>query len=274
LVVLDSDNQPREIPLGIDQLRSGSALYNPLGDRVQFRLEVNGDEKVSGVVLAVVKGGARTGPEVAAAGKPGQPLPNTAAPLPSPAGTSDQSAGAGASSPGKAARTFVPPPENSKAIAGQRTVYVDPPEVRGIQQNATATLPQTFQAPAGVAPPPPPAAPPAAPRPAEDLQVKQVEATYVNARPIHQVQPSLSPQMQKMLISRDTKMEVKAYVDGKGKVTRAEVISGSNHKILSNAVISAALAWKFEPARKNGVPQAAESTIVFVFHPPAGSPGR
>jgi TonB family protein len=278
-------------------------------------LDVNGDQKVSELVLAIIRG--RTRPEQAAEKAAENPARVERPPVVPPP-TRSQPAQVAAFEPkatpspkpppdnsgiiSRAVRTFVPPSQSAPREQAPRTIYVEPPEVRGATPMGSAS--PLAMAPAVRIPEPPPApvretpsqakpeAPPAAvqpapaqpapaqqvpaqtasaqlaPAPAREPESKRAGASYVQPRPLRQSPPSVPPQLLRALIVKDTQVEVKAYVDATGKVTRAEVLSGVTHRLLINAVTEAAQRWTFAPAQMDGKPVAAEARIIFLFRVP------
>jgi TonB family protein len=268
LVISDSGRQQQKVPLDAADLQIGKVVYTPAGDRIQFRLDVVGDGEHSEMVLAIVQGRARSGvdrePGRADRSPAGLQL-NYQKPVSDSDSPANRQTELPASTIQKPGREFVPPLAGRQLNPSRQTVYLDPPEVPGTQRSPNPSPPPFQSSVAPVLPEPPP--------PVVEPKPEQVKFSFVNARPIRQAQPTVPVQMQRMLIHKETRMEVKVYVDARGKVTRAEVISGSSHQVLVSAVVNAALSWKFEPAQRNGVPVAAEAMIIFVFHPPSGVPG-
>jgi TonB family protein len=166
-----------------------------------------------------------------------------------------------------------------------RTLYLDPPSVSVSPAITAATqLPSLAQTrlpnPPPAVPPPPEAKPKpvaapgpeqAAPAPVRAAEPQRVDATYVPPQPVRRVPPTLQSQVLRMLITRETRVEVAAQVDASGRVTGAQVVSGAAHKLLIGAITDAARKWVFEPARLDGKPVSSEARIVFVLNSPRDS---
>jgi len=167
-------------------------------------------------------------------------------------------------------------------------VYVEPPTIQGGTTSLASSPPLATLATSRM-PDPPPAAPAPKPVPVAKetppvvqslpaqvqmpprvVEAKPESLPYVQPRPIRQAAPSVSLQLLRALITKDTQVEVKAYVDATGRVTRADVVSTNFHRLLTTAVTDAARKWAFEPARMGGKPVAGEAKIVFLFRPPTG----
>jgi protein TonB len=278
LTVFDGDFPKQEIPLDSTQLATGDFVYATVSERVLFRLEAGGDQKASESVLAILKG--RRPLETTSELVSNAPVPTGAQPAaeppvqdapppvePAPSVTANGDAGSPVARP---VRTFVPPPSNRPAEQPTRTVYIDPPAVQAVPSSLPVSSPLAALPASGTQAPPPPAP---APEPVKTEQ-RPSSATYLQPSPVRQVPPTVAPQILRTLVNKDTLVEVRVYVSASGKVTRAEVASGSTHSFLTNAAIDAARKWTFAPARVDGKAVDGEAKIVFLFRPPQSAPGR
>jgi TonB family protein len=96
----------------------------------------------------------------------------------------------------------------------------------------------------------------------------ETKVAFVPPRPLLQVMPntrSLSPG----LISQVTRVEVEVRIDEAGRVASARVLNdgGAGKPALTNAAVSAAKQWTFQPATLKGEKVESQHTIVFEFRP-------
>jgi len=68
-------------------------------------------------------------------------------------------------------------------------------------------------------------------------------------------------------IRKDVEIAIRARIDEKGQVTRAEAVShdGTAGGYLEAAAINAMLKWRFAPARLGDKAVPSEQTVTFVF---------
>lgn len=250
LSIRDGDAQQQELRLTLEQLRNGSVLYTPANTSVQFRLEVTAPDntKTSETVLAL------TAPKapVTDIAKP------ASAPRPAPANQP-----AGDSIPDRKENT----PSGAEHDFGEpvRVVMVDgpaqPPQASGQNQAAVRgpLLAPTPQKP-GVA------------APGSSIQ-RSPALQYVAARPVRQTQPVL-PAAVRNLIASVVEVDVKVRIDETGRVVRAEPlpINEPVSSSLVSAARSAAMLWRFEPARRGGQPVPSDLVLRFQYRPAVAQP--
>jgi hypothetical protein len=115
LSIRDGESQQQELHLDLEQLRSGSVLYTPANNTVQFRLEVTAPDnsKASETVLALTadRPGAASGPAAPAAPAASAPSPN----------------GSGQSFGDPVRVILVDPPAESKSAVDQSTALMREP---------------------------------------------------------------------------------------------------------------------------------------------------
>jgi TonB family protein len=296
--------QHREVRLDGGQVADGSVLYKPLSPDVTFRLEVHGTDQSSAMGSMRVLDATATGretpvldltsssaapkpvPETAqpradktAAAKnaepknvePGQAViyknPNTTPVIPVPVHTSPASTG---QTPGGVSSSQ--PPVDTKADAPKSERVPDTgPAAATPQQNAAA------QPPRPVSPQPPGAgstingwdsSAPETTTPIPAAAVENRPPAFGPPKPLLQVMPntrSLAPG----LITQVTRVEVSVRIDNTGHVMSAHVLNdnGNTKSALSQAAVSAARQWTFQPATLQGDKVESEHTIVFEFRP-------
>jgi TonB family protein len=78
---------------------------------------------------------------------------------------------------------------------------------------------------------------------------------------VNVLRPTLPATVASVLRTK-TRIQVKVHVDAAGKVVSAEPVGGSaTTQVPASYVVSAARYWRFEPARRDGVPVPAEVTV-------------
>ena len=245
LVITENNQKPRTIALSLDQLRFGHLTYQPLTERVEFRLEVVG---VSGAVaeesiLSLANPPAPSLAPVPATGLAAGLQPATAA-----QGKVDPSAGPATPENTKAsraaARAFAPPSVNRTPAPG---ALVDAPPDVNTNGIAPLSLP-TAQVPRAGAPPP------AIPAPATTLQV---ESNLQAAKLLNRVTPAY-PALAKSARVQGT-VHFKATIGKDGTVRNLEVVGGPG--ILRQAAMDAVKQWKYQPTLLNGQPTEVVTAI-------------
>jgi hypothetical protein len=245
LSIRDGETQQQTLHLDLDQLHNGSVLYTPANTTVQFRLEVTSadNSKLSETVLALTAASPGTAPAPAppVAKPPASQAPKASNPPPANSATGNQKAS--------------PPPAPSRDFGEPvRVVMVDPPRqsAGGAKQNEPA-----------VAQPKPPLAvePPPAPRAAAG-------ATLIPPRPIRRPQPVLSAAVAN-LVAGEVNVDVRVWIDETGRVEKAEPLPANRpvSSSLVGAARSAALLWRFEPARQGSQPVSSVLILRFQYRP-------
>jgi hypothetical protein len=129
----------------------------------------------------------------------------------------------------------------------------------------------------GIAPQSGPAVLPALPQPkvtappaAEHSQTAQTAAstTYVQPRPIRRPQPVLSAVVAN-LVAAQVDVDVKVWIDETGRVVRTEALPGRRpvSSSLVAAARSAAMQWRFEPARQGNRAVPSDLILRFQYEP-------
>jgi len=252
LSIRDGEAQQQTLHLDLDQLRNGSVLYTPANSTVQFRLEVTaGDNsKLSETVLALTAAppGTVTTTTTPAVTKPAErPSPAAANPAPSTSASRDH-------------KVFTPPRPTSKSGEPVRVVTVDPPA------QSPGNAPQNGSAAPPVIPEPKVTAPPAAELP-QGAQTS-ARATYVPPRPIRRPQPVLSAVVAN-LVAAQVDVDVKVWIDETGRVVRTEALPARRpvSSSLVAAARSAAMQWRFEPARQGNRAVPSDLILRFQYEP-------
>lgn len=246
LSIRDGESQRQELRLDLDQLHNGSVLYTPSNNNVQFGLEVTGPDntKTTESVLALT------------AVKPSAlPIQNPRAPY-----------GAIQQAPPPSMRdrkVFTPPGEKRNFGEPVRAVLVDPPAQ--LPRSATADAPAVPAAPVGTALAPPTAS---SSEPVRNLPPQPDALPYTSPQPLRQVQPVLSANSRTMVVSM-VEVEVKVRIDESGRVVDAEPLPSATpvRNFLVIAARNAALAWRFEPARRGDQPVPSEMVLKFQYRP-------
>jgi TonB family protein len=89
------------------------------------------------------------------------------------------------------------------------------------------------------------------------------EPGYAPPQPVRDVRFAITPDASPMLM-REGRMDLKATVDASGRVTKVELLSPRDEKLVGLAA-SAANGWRFAPAELNGSPVAGEVLLHFDF---------
>jgi hypothetical protein len=239
LSIRDGDAQQQELRLTPEQLRYGSVLYTPANSSVQFRMEVTAPDNsmTSESVLAL------TAPKAPAPANTKPATIRRSAPASRPAGNSAQAPKGAAQSGaerdfGEPVRvvTVDPPPQTADTSGQNQTPSRDPLLAPALQQPGVV--------PASLTP------------------------RYVAARPIHQAQPVLSAAVRN-LIATLVEVDVKVRIDETGRVVKAEPLPGTEpvSSSLVGAARSAAMLWRFEPARRGNQPVPSDLVLRFQYRP-------
>jgi TonB family protein len=262
LVIMERDQPPRELALTTDQLRSGHLSFQPLGDRVVFRLEVvdASGAVVKDSVLAQSSSVpvATSTPEppraapAASAKLPGAPQPEAKTNALAPATTS-------VAQPARPARQFTPPPAPQHSVADARTALPDPPAT---MPSASAIAPlripdpgeRSTQESMNRIPPPKAKAIVAVPpvKVGGDLQ---------SAKLIRKVTP-VYPQMAQVAHMQGT-VRFTAIIGKDGTIQNLKVVYGP--ALLVKAAADAVKQWVYKPTVLNGQPMEVQTQIEVNF---------
>ncbi len=254
LSIRDGDTQQQELHLTLDQLRTGSVLYTPANTSVQFRLEVTAPDntKTSETVLALTaaRNDATRTPAMAPAKPANIPRRSSASQPPTSAPAHDR-------------KGFTPPTPDRDFGEPVRVVMVDPPA----QQPGAAARNQALVRDLAPAPQKPgvpgqaASGQPSAPPPVSS-------APYIAARPIRESQPVL-PASVRSLIASEVEVDVKIRIDESGRVVRAEPLPSKEpvSSSLVGAARSAAMLWRFEPAKRGTQPVRSDLVLRFQYRP-------
>lgn len=246
LIIQDGDKL-RELRLKREELLNGTVAYAPVSGRVTFRLDVYRDRDhymEESVSLAV----------------PVVPKP---VPPPQTASISRESQAASRRSP-ISVEVLVRAPS-------------EPLAPRSIPDTGAAPIVSLPPAPPpnlALATPPPTAAaqPPAVPAALGELLASrpvprpEVPITYVAATPLRKTKPAI-PANLRAVIDSMVSVNVKVMIDASGKVVSAAPMDTTSaaEKLLAPEAVQAARLWRFEPARRNGLPVSSESMLRFDF---------
>jgi protein TonB len=150
-------------------------------------------------------------------------------------------------------RQFVVPPKLTRPVSTPQVT--PPPDLANSSGGAQVKLPlQSAAIP-----------PPAAPRPAPVVVPPQVN--IASAVPIKRVTPR-PPTYASGGVHDSVSIHVRVSIDAQGKVVSAnpmEPVNGFDRRVLANSAVEAAKEWRFEPARRNGVPVASDTVLEFHF---------
>jgi outer membrane biosynthesis protein TonB len=89
---------------------------------------------------------------------------------------------------------------------------------------------------------------------------------YVPPVAIQQISPTRLTPAQRSFLSRPVVVEIKVFIDASGKVLKTEPLTHTS-PVLITAARSAAILWKFQPARREGLSVASEIILRFKFDP-------
>jgi TonB family protein len=257
LVITESNQKPRTIPLALDQLKIGHLIYQPQTERAEFRLEV---ADASGAVaeesvLSLAALPATTTPAAATATPSANTVINTAAtsaaPNPAP------SAPVAAATPvGRAAPRAFTPPSANRGTPEQGAVLDAPPD---LGSNSAAPPLVSVQVPTAGAPPPAAGGPPA---PAVAKQRVQVESTLQAAKLIKKITPIYPPLAKQARIQGV--VHFKATIGKNGNVENLDVTGGA--PLLRQAAIDAVKQWVYRPTLLDGQPVEVVTAIDVLFN--------
>jgi len=275
----------RELPLDLEQLRSGNMLYSPATGNVAFRLSVTGPTPEPFVESVRVAGAAP--PPSPGAGVPVVSAVEAAS-LPSAADTKSperkpsqmpvsapQTAAATAPSSAQQAQqppqvtSQQPPAQPAPASAPVRQVpAASPPDEDPALPQPQAAVPKPQPSPP-VQPAPQVAAQPPAQQAAAAPAPRAV-SQYIAPKPVQQVSPKLNPSAKsflRMLTVPEARIDINIRLDANGNVIGTESLNRADslQKALSAIAMDAARQWKFEPGRLNGQAIPTEAVISFRF---------
>ncbi len=281
MVLIRENNTSRNIPLTADQLRSGSIFYTPKSDEVEIQLNVVSGEKVAkesitailpqpGTHQVVSSVQAFSVPRPASGAPKASSRDTRQAPAPEPAEAQDAEVAPAAPQP----RAFSLPPAPA-ARAAQAPRLSEPPPA--VALNSGPATPSLLGAP--LAAPTRPVIPSSAqpgqtgPAPANASSAEPVKSSTAAAPmprapvPVHQVVPRFPTQLRSVIVKPEM-VEVKIAIDTAGKVSKAEIQSGTGvNPLLAQSALDAARGWTFEPAMINNTAVTSEMILKFNFTP-------
>ena len=87
-------------------------------------------------------------------------------------------------------------------------------------------------------------------------------------RPTQQVKP-IVPQNAIAMLKRTVDVQVRVFVDDRGKVVNAEPVGSAAglYQYLTSSALQAARNWKFQPAQRGPTPVASDIVLHFLFEP-------
>jgi TonB family protein len=268
LVILEGDQQqPRNIPLNLEQLTSGHVYYRSSADRVQFQLEIvdrsGGISRESVLALSSTPAVAAPRASPPQAGNPQAAVKKVQSiPIPSPLAAALPRANI-TEAPSKdqpAPRVFTPPPSSGDRTQQLPTITFEPPPTTPaitVPPGAVA-LPATLSnLPANV---------PTARQGKEAPVAKQiVVANLQTADPIKRVMPAYPPMAREQRIQGTVRFI--ATIGKDGRVKNLELVNGN--PILVKAATDAVKQWLYRPALQNGAPveMTTQIDLNFTFKP-------
>jgi hypothetical protein len=231
LSIRDGDLQPKELHFDVEQLRNGSVVYSPANKRVEFRLEVKGQDgtKTDASVLTGVAPKALTASEVVASRR------------------AVSSRSRISSSSGRA--EMVGPPSQPASLSPQAFALIE--QLAFVQPNLPA-----------------PAASPQNRTVTQEPQQPLAFPAFAAARPIHESLPNLPSEVRATVVS-EVEIRVKVQVDESGRGVQVDLMEMTGPA--SNSVVDvtreAALQWRFAPAMRGNQPVASEVVLKFRYIP-------
>lgn len=239
LVIRDGDMHEQQLRFDLDQLRHGSILYTPANATVQIRLEVTDQEnvKTSETVLALTAAKPDASGGNVSRASSGSPVPAGGTPKSKPSTVSPDEPGIDFGEP-------------------VRVNSVDPAATPRASSSSAASTPR-------------PRVPPAEPTPPSG-QPDSAGDSYTPPQPMHEFQPAVSAAVGAEVTSL-VEVEIRVHIDNKGAVVKAEALPGTMpaSSLLVSAARSAALRWRFAPARRGNRPVASELILKFQYRPAA-----
>jgi hypothetical protein len=298
----------RELELNDEQLRSGRLAYFPMGDDIDFRLELflaegRAISESIRVLSPAAYAARREALDALMAGNanqikilapaPEKKTPGVPAPQPGTVTSVATPPPSGTAVPGSAPVPAAQPPATPLADLAEAAPVV-PPVADSLRNSTDFGLP-TSSIPAAPAPPETPAPvasklaadsvaathpPAAAPAPTdntahqEEQGFKPKPVSSVNTAlpvPVRQVTPNVKLFGTSVLV-RDLEVDVEVILDGLGRVTKATPVGVAKGSLLATQAVAAAQQWRFEPARRNGVGVPSTYLIRFRFRATANKP--
>jgi TonB family protein len=271
MMTIQDGPQKREVPLTPAMLQDSRIVFTPANDIIHVALELftpDGSSQREELMFLFSRSAAANPPPVVRAQTP------LSVTVTAPAARQPVEASR-AREPERPARRFELPSVPREAAANPSIPDAAPPVSIGQRDtNLTGRNPTVLAQiplPKPAAPPEPaPVTPVPAERPASSQPAppQRPPNAVVPPKPLQQVRPELPPNVRGML-SQEVQVEIKVTVDATGRVTRAEPLAskGAIAEYLGKAAATAALVWKFEPARIDGKPAPGELILQFRFAP-------
>jgi TonB family protein len=271
VLTIQDGPQKREVPLTPAMLLDSRIVFTPASDAIHVALELftpDGRSRREELMFLFSRSAAANPPSVVRAQTP---LSVTIA-VPAVRKPVEASR---AREPERPARRFELPSVARGAAANPSIPDAAPAESIGpgdpYLTGRNSTVLAQIPLPKPAAPPEPaPVAPAPVERPASSQPAppQRPPSVVVPPKPLQQVRPELPPNVRGML-SQEVQVEIKVTVDANGRVTRAEPVAskGAIAEYLGKAAATAALVWKFEPARIDGKPAPGELILQFRFAP-------
>lgn len=260
LIIMERDLQPKVLTLSPDQLKSGHLPFQPLGDRVVFRLEVV--DRSGAVTKESVLTQAASTPSAPPTPVPTQPVTKSQNTLAKAARNSDADDDADLGRASKssepqtsrtAVRPFTPPPAAPRNSKDGRLILPEPPSVStSVSNSSPIHIPDPGER-AGIAPPPANKQGAVTPLPGGgNLQpgklIKKVAPVY----------PQMAAASRVQGVVRFT-----ALIGKDGKVHNLQVLSGPS--LLVAAATDAVKQWVYQPTTLNGAPVEVQTQINIDF---------
>jgi TonB family protein len=250
-VQIDDGSERHDLSLDPNQIANGSILYTPVSKDLTFQLHVvKSDGTPIAESMRIVNGSkAPLAAHVIASAQPKGTVANTT--------TSEKKSPSSEVAAARFAGKTKPSAETPKSSSA-RELQAGPPASNSVVSARTAPAKSTPAAEGS---------PAAAFRSTNSPTAPAVG--YIAPRPLKQVMPrTINPAS--LAFPGPTDVEVAVMIDDRGHVTEARMLDSRpyDNQMFTDAALSAALEWVFEPARKNGKSVPSEHTIRFHFHSP------
>jgi TonB family protein len=281
LLIFDGADR-RTVSLNAEQVANGAVLYKPVTNDVTFRLEVHGTDQ------STVMGSQRLldATRITASAHSDQPLDlsNKSSTPPAQPKTSQAAANKPAPAPNTRRPVLYRNSENGRVSVPVPLPTQPPQEAAAKTPVETPTTAPTNNPPpaSGAAPQAsnPPASTPNLQAPAnpgstingwdrehEETPPDARTSAFIAPQPVLQVLPNTKT-LPPASFTQVRRVSVEVKIDTTGHVTSAHIVNdGGAANDLSNAALTAAKQWTFQPATLRGEKIASEHTILFEFRP-------
>lgn len=154
-------------------------------------------------------------------------------------------------------RQFEPlPGPDMDAVGGDRSERAGPADESGDSARLVETRPAPLPPPAVPAPGPPPLPPPGMPA---------APTAAMDAAPVPIDRPAPAYPRDALRRGESGEVLLRVEVDAGGIPTSVAIVRGSGSRSLDRAAQAAVRKWRFQPARRDGVPVAGELQVPIAF---------